>query len=184
MALEILEKGGIILIPTETVYGLAVDGESEEAISNLRRVKGNDEGKMLQRLAANIEDVHMRVATWDPRIKRMASAFWPGPLTLILENVGWRVPDHPFLRDLIRRFGRPLAASSANLSAREPALDCDEAVRTFEGKIDLALDGGRASLGKASSVVRVAGSQLEILREGAISRAQLLKCWEGDTEAA
>jgi L-threonylcarbamoyladenylate synthase len=177
-ALELLARGEVVIIPTETVYGLAADGNSEAAISKLKQFKGSENSKLLQRLAANVDDVRQRVSSWDPRIKRITSQFWPGPLTLILESVGWRVPDHPFLRDLIRRFGRPLAATSANLAGESPALDCDQAVRTFEGKIDLALDGGRGSVGKASSVARVDGASLEILREEAVSRQELLRCWE------
>jgi L-threonylcarbamoyladenylate synthase len=176
-ALNVISQGGVIIIPTETVYGLAGDAESEVAIAKLKELKGSENSKMLQRLAANIDDVRQRVSNWEPPIKRMAAKFWPGPLTMIVESVGWRVPDHPFLRDLIRRFGRPLAATSANLSGQNPALSCEEAAQVFEGKIDLALDGGRGSVGRASSVVRVTGSDLEILREEAISRDELLKCW-------
>jgi L-threonylcarbamoyladenylate synthase len=182
-ALELLGKGEVIIIPTETVYGLAADADSETATDKLRHFKGSEGTKLLQRLVANIDDVRQRVENWDARLKRIASKFWPGPLTLVVDNVGWRVPDHPFLRDLIRRFGRPLAATSANLAGGKPALSCEEAVQTFEGKIDLALDGGRGSVGKASSVVRVAGSNLEILREAAISREELLKCWESGADA-
>lgn len=177
-ALDLLAKGEVIIVPTETVYGLAADGDSETAMEKLRQFKGSESSKLLQRLAANVEDVRQRVSSWDAPIKRIASKFWPGPMTLVVDSVGWRVPDHPFLRDLIRRFGRPLAATSANLTGEQPALSCEQAVETFEGKIDLALDGGRGSVGKASSVVRVAGSTLEILREEAISREELLKCWE------
>lgn len=183
LALEVISGGGVIIIPTETVYGLAGDADSEDAVSKLKELKGSENSKMLQRLVANIDDVRQRVSSWDPPIKRMAAKFWPGPLTMIVENIGWRVPDHPFLRDLIRRFGRPLAATSANLSGQDPALSCEEAARVFEGKIDLALDGGRGSVGKASSVVRVAGSDLEILREEAISREELLKYWTGGADA-
>jgi len=182
-ALDLLSKGQVIIVPTETVYGLAADAELESAVTKLKELKGSQSSKMLQRLAANVDDVRQRVSCWDARIKRMATKFWPGPLTLILEDVGWRVPDHPFLRDLIRRFGRPLAATSANLAGEKPALSCQEAVNVFEGKIDLALDGGRGSVGQASSVVRVAGTALEILREGAIPRGPLLECWEADANA-
>jgi L-threonylcarbamoyladenylate synthase len=182
-ALDLLSKGQVIIVPTETVYGLAADGDTEAAINKLKELKGSESSKVLQRLAANVDDVRQRVSNWDARVKRMATKFWPGPLTLIIEDVGWRVPDHPFLRDLIRRFGRPLAATSANLSGEKAALNCQEAVATFEGKIDLALDGGRGSVGQASSVVRVVGSTLEILREGAIPRGPLLECWEGGAQA-
>jgi L-threonylcarbamoyladenylate synthase len=177
-ALELLGKGEVIIVPTETVYGLAADGESPSATEKLKHLKGNENSKLLQRLVANVDDVRLRVSNWDARLKRIAAKFWPGPLTLIVEDVGWRVPDHPFLRDLIRRFGRPLAATSANLAGAKPALSCEEAVQIFDGKIDLALDGGRGSVGKASSVVRVSGDKLEILREEAISREDLLNCWE------
>jgi L-threonylcarbamoyladenylate synthase len=183
LAINLLTKGEVIIIPTETVYGLAADSSSEAAIDKLRQLKGSENSKLLQRLAANVEDVRQRGTGWNERVKRIASKFWPGPLTLILDNVGWRVPDHPFLRDLIRSFGRPLAATSANLAGEKPALDCEQAVQIFEGKIGLALDGGRGSVGKSSSVVRVTGSELEVLREEAISRSQLLECWDGGVQA-
>ena len=182
-ALDLLAKGEVIIIPTETIYGLAADSSSEHAIEKLRQLKGSEKNKLLQRLAANVEDVRQRCSSWDARVKRITSKFWPGPLTLILDGVGWRVPDHPFMRDLIRRFGHPLVATSANLSGEKPALNCEDAVRIFEGRIDLALDAGRGSVGQASSVVRVVGTGLEILREEAISRGPLLECWEGDAKA-
>ncbi len=179
-----LEAGEVIIIPTETVYGLAADGACEEALEKIRRLKGGDPGKPLQRLVSDVEEVRRRVRRWDARMDRLAARFWPGPLTLVLEDVGWRVPDHDFMREVLRRFGRPLAATSANPAGEPPAVHCHDAVRMFEGKIDLALDGGRGSVGKASSVIRAAGPVLEILREEAISREKLLECWEGGAEAS
>ena len=184
LAIDLFAKGEVIIIPTETVYGLAADGACEGALEKIRRLKGSDRDKPLQRLVFDVDEVRRRVRCWDTRVERLAARFWPGPLTLVLEGVGWRVPDHDFLRELLRRLGRPLAATSANPAGGKPAAVCDEAVRMFEGKIDLALDGGRGSVGKASSVARAAGPALEILREGAISREKLLECWEGGAEAS
>ncbi|MBV9463844.1 MAG: L-threonylcarbamoyladenylate synthase [Verrucomicrobiae bacterium] len=178
-ALEALRRHQVIVIPTETVYGVACDGESAAALAAVADVKGRDRDKPLQRLAWDACEVRSRCGSWTERVERLSNSFWPGPLTMVIDGVGWRVPNHSFLRKLLRAWGKPLAASSANLAGESPALDCAAAAAVFEGKIGLALDGGRASVGEGSSVVRIAGAKLEIIRESALSKADLQAAWDG-----
>ncbi len=173
----LLRSGRLVAFPTETVYGLGARRGDEEAVERLRRVKHRAAGKPFAALISSPEDAS-RHGQPGGAGARLAERFWPGPLTLVLpgasgEQVGLRCPDCDVTRRLIRMVGCPVVASSANLSGRPPALCAEEVLRAFDGQIAAVLDGGRASLGRASTVVRVLGEEVEILREGAVSEADI-----------
>jgi len=172
------QAGDVVIIPTETVYGLAADARNVHAVEKIRELKGREETKPFQLLSHDVETVRSSSLSWNERVERLARAFWPGPLTVVIDGVGWRIPDHAFLRELLHAFGRPVAATSANKAGEPPARSCEEAVAPFQGKIHLALNGGHGSVGKPSSVVKIEGSKLEILREEAIAREELQSCWD------
>ncbi len=174
-AATILRRGGIAIFPTDTVYGIGGDGRREEVIRRICQIKGRPEDKPLVRLISSPE----AVSEWltRPEHRQLAERFWPGPLTLILLlpgglRRGFRCPDQPLVRDLIKFSGIELAATSANLSGEPEAVSGEEACQIFSGKVDLILDGGRIS-GRPSTVLDLSVSPEKILRPGPVTRAEI-----------
>ena len=173
-----LSEGAIVAVPTETVYGLAANAADPEAMRRLYALKGRPEHKPIARLIALREDLWEWVPEVPDIAERLARRLWPGPLTLVLRDgrdqlLGFRQPDHPVARALVRASGVPVAATSANLSGAAPARTAAEILDAFGGRIDWILDGGETAAGEASTVVRVDGGRWEILRPGAIVRERI-----------
>ena len=164
-AADLLRHGSVGLVPTETVVGLAA---GESGLPRLAGIKGRDPGKPIALLCPSMEFA-FALAAWVPPVAEMlASSFWPGPLTLVLDSgngstIGLRVPSHPVARELLDEYGKPLYATSANL-AGEPApsalAEVDALVR--EG-VDFVVDGEPGS-GEASAVVDLSGGAVKLLR--------------------
>jgi L-threonylcarbamoyladenylate synthase len=175
----VLRAGGVLAFPTETVYGLGVlEGEPERE-ARLRELKGREETKPFQRLIADAVDAARYVPALPPPARRLAERFWPGPLTLVLPagegTVGLRCPGLPFVRELAREAGGAIVATSANPAGAPPACDAEAVRRAFGSRLDLLLDGGTVTLGTASTVVEVRGSELRIHRAGAIPSEAILE---------
>ncbi len=171
-AASLLKAGRLVAFPTETVYGLGARWDDEGAVARLRRVKDRPEGKPFAALIASPEDAS-RYARLGPGAAALAERFWPGPLTLVLPGgsggeVGLRCPDCRVTRRLVALTGCPVAAPSANPGGEPPALSAEEVLRAFQGRIAAVVDGGPAALGRASTVIRLRGDEVEILREGAL----------------
>lgn len=170
-ARQVLAAGGLVIVPTETVYGLACDPVVPGSLQRLVSAKGRDGNKPIARLAASTKQVQMLAINWNDGLKRLAESCWPGPLTIILETAegftGFRVPDHAVPLALATACGHSLALTSANQSGGTAPKTADEAVAAVTA--DLTLDAGAASE-KAipSTVIKVAGERLECLREGAL----------------
>ncbi len=193
-ALSFLRAGHVIAVPTDTVYGVAVDGLNHDAIQRLYEVKERPLDRPIPLLLADIDDVWHVISSFPPNAHRLARAFWPGPLTLVLParpelpsillaggtTVGVRIPDHDWLRELIRRLGHPLAATSANLSDHPPARTAEEVLQQLEGRIPLVIDDGPAREGEASTVVDCTGDTPRILRPGPQSEEEILRVWRGE----
>lgn len=178
-ALQSIQKGEIILFPTETVYGLGVDSACPQAIQRLYEVKGRSQEKPFQWLIHDSAIARTQSQMWDSRAETLARAFWPGPLTLVTltqnGTIGWRVPRHQWLLDLLKELGRPLVATSANLSDQPAWKDFAPAVRCFAHAISFAADGGSLEYGVASTVVTLEKENIRILRKGAISEKEILQ---------
>jgi L-threonylcarbamoyladenylate synthase len=180
-AKEILAGGGLVIVPTETVYGLACDPSVAGAMEKLVAAKGRDGDKPVARLAATPEQVHAEAVAWNAGIQALAECYWPGPLTLVLETaVGWtgyRISDHPVALALAIRCEKTLALTSANLSGEPDTKTAAEAAAAVSA--DLILDSGpSAQEAIPSTVVKVNGSQLECLREGCLSFEKILTCFK------
>lgn len=171
-AARILEEGGVALVPTDTVYGLACRASQPAALERIFRLKGRPRSKPLPYLLADADQLATFVKDVPPPARRLARRFWPGPLTLVLgedPGVALRVPDQPFLLRVLARLKGPVQATSANPSGLPPAPTLQEALKVFEGEVELAVDAGPASLGRSSSVVRVTPEgEVRILREEAL----------------
>ncbi len=172
-----LAEGALVVLPTETVYGLAADARRPDALARIYGAKRRDAGKPVAFLAADVAAVEAAGAVLSPPARALAARFWPGALTLVLPCgegfEGFRVPDHALALDIVRRCGGLLRATSANLSGEPAALTAGEALRTLGDAVELALDAGPVTGGEASTVVRVAGDRIEILRQGPLSSAEL-----------
>jgi L-threonylcarbamoyladenylate synthase len=177
-AAALLRGGGVVLVPTDTVYGLAGHPDCPQAVARLYATKGRPAHKPIALLAAGEEAVRSAGAAFPPAAARLAAAFWPGALTLVLPcrgaAEGFRVPDHPFARDLLAACGGLLRVTSANRSGALPAASAAAALRDIGLEADLVVDDGSTPGGAASTVVRVtAGGEVAILRAGAIPEAEI-----------
>jgi tRNA threonylcarbamoyl adenosine modification protein (Sua5/YciO/YrdC/YwlC family) len=178
-AAAVLESGGIVGIPTETVYGLAASAEHPRAIERLRDVKGRPEEKKFTICIPLKTDV-ARFAAFVPRAaEKLINHFWPGPLTLVLPgkaggSVGIRMPGLTLTRDILLKADTSVVIPSANPSGHEPATDARKVLEYFDGKIDLVIDGGPSQLAVASTVVEVTTEgTVKVLRRGAISEEEI-----------
>jgi L-threonylcarbamoyladenylate synthase len=180
-AVEIVQSGGVIAFPTDTVYGIGVSAFKEEAIEKLYQVKGRSYQKAIPILVADQEELNQITPPFGKIVKNIMEHFWPGALTLILplldelppnlsptRTVGVRIPDFDLTRRLLMQTG-PLAATSANISGGESALTAEEVAENIGGEIDLILDGGRSPGGVPSTVLDCTKADLMIMREGPVS---------------
>ena len=177
-AAECLRAGELVIVPTETVYGVAVRADFPGGMVRLFAAKGRDEGKPVAFFAENVEQVRAAGVRVNSMAERLAAAFWPGPLTMVLQNStggwdGFRVPDHPVALAWVRELGLLPAVTSANRSGEPAALTAQEAWAALAPHVALALDAGPAGEGQASTVVKVLESEIVLLREGPIRREAL-----------
>lgn len=186
-ALAVLGEGYPVAIPTETVYGLAADATNPAAITRIYETKGRPRFNPLICHMANLAMAE-RYAQFDPLSRRLAQAFWPGPLTLILpvrddsgihglataglDTVGIRVPKG-FAALLIERFDRPLAAPSANTSGKISPTSAAHVAEDLGDRLRLILDGGDAPVGVESTIVRVDDGRIRLLRPGGVSAEEI-----------
>lgn len=190
MAAHCLQKGDICALPTETVYGLCADAKSQTACQRLYDVKGRAPSKPISLLASSIE-MAADIAEVHEDARRLFHAFSPGPLTLVLpkrsdaaiadvltsggDDIGIRIPDHPFILALLKRLGRPIAATSANLSGACSPIEAAPILAQLEGRIPLLIDGGTTSVRLASTVIGWTQDELRIYRAGSISHQDAIK---------
>jgi len=185
--LDLLEAGQAVALPTETVYGLAADATSGEAVARIFEVKGRPS---FNPLIVHVCDMEMAegIAVFDGASRLLADAFWPGPLTLVLplrdghaihplvtaglNTVALRMPRE-FAREVIDELRRPLAAPSANTSGRITPTTAQAVNDDIGDRIELIADGGRTPVGVESTIVKIAGGRLHLLRPGAVTAADL-----------
>lgn len=177
---ESLRRGGVVALPTETVYGLAALWECQEARAEIFRLKHRPAEKLLQMLAADLPQAAAAGVVVTPALEKVAAAFWPGPLTVVVPahdggTIGLRIPAHAFLLQVLQELGCPLAATSANRSGMPAAATADEAVRDLAGEPALLVlaESGSQIAGTASTVLSLLEGEPQILRPGAITLAQI-----------
>jgi tRNA threonylcarbamoyl adenosine modification protein (Sua5/YciO/YrdC/YwlC family) len=185
-------------MPTDTVYGLAVDPAIGAGVRRLFESKGRDAERALPVLVASPDQARALATGVSQQVKRLMEAFWPGPLTLVLKvrrgaasrlnltlgaepirTLALRQPDHPLALELLRLAG-PLAVTSANVSGRAPATTSAQAEAQLGGLVACYLDAGSAPGGQASTIVDVTGSEPVVLRPGPIGVDRLTRVWSGD----
>jgi len=178
---KILLNGGLLIIPTDTVYGVAADKRNQKAVSRLYQIKQRSKDKPFSILIDNKENIEDFASGIDKLGYKLIDRFWPGPLTLILKaldkqgSVGLRMPDNKICLSLIAAVGGPLYCPSANLPGRPAPLDLDEAMKDLGDKVDGAIDGGKARLGIESTVLDLTNKSYRIQRQGALSKEAIEK---------
>ncbi len=186
-AAALLRAGGLVALPTETVYGLAADATQEKAVQANYDAKGRPEAKPLNVLVDGMGMVEAMCRDIPADAYKLARAFWPGPLTMILwgngtlppivpargATQGVRCPDHPATLAVIRALGRPLACPSANLSGRPSPKSADDVLAQLSGRIAAVLDGGPCSVGVESTILDLTVTPYRILRQGGLSREEI-----------
>ena len=189
IAANIIKNGGLVAIPTETVYGLGANGLDEDAVAGIFRAKGRPQDNPLILHVDSPERItdfahHIPQAAFD-----LAEAFWPGPLTIILpakefiprrttgglDTVGLRCPDCDVTRQIIRLAGVPVAAPSANISGKPSTTTAQHVLHDHDGKIDAVVDGGPCKVGVESTIVDLTDRRPRLLRPGGIGPEQLLE---------
>jgi len=184
---EVLRGGGLVGLPTETVYGLAADAENELAVRRIFAVKGRPSAHPLIVHLGSLGAAREWVSRLSPEAEALAAAFWPGPLTLVLPRstrasdavtggqgtVAVRVPAHPVAQAVLLAFGGGLAAPSANRFGRVSPTRAEHVVADLGGEVDLVLDGGPSLVGVESTIVDLSGSAPALLRPGGVTREAL-----------
>lgn len=185
-ALEVLLSGGLVAFPTDTVYGVGSMAFHEKAVESIYIAKDRPMEKALPILIGDSTDLS-KVADEIPLFAmKLIARFWPGPLTVLVpkkptlpeaisatSTVGVRVPDHDVTRSLLRLAG-PMAVTSANISGKDPPTTAQQVFEQLNGRIAMIIDGGETPGGIPSTLVDCTGDEIQVLREGPISREQLL----------
>ncbi len=174
---DALSVGALVVLPTETVYGLAADAGRPDALSRIYAAKRRDHGKPVAMLADSLATIERFGGEAGAAAARLAARFWPGPLTLVLRCrgawEGFRIPDFPLTLAVLRGVGGVLRVTSANASGEPPALTADDAMAALGHAVELVVDAGRVPGGTASTVVKVDGDTLTVLRAGPVTREML-----------
>ncbi len=187
-AVELLQAGEVVVLPTETVYGLAANALNPEAVQRIYEIKGRPSHNPIIVHVAGRAMARDCAAVWPIEAEQLAEAFWPGPLTIVLprnsdvpdivtaggETVGLRWPSHPFIQEVIKRCGFPLAAPSANLSNQLSPTNAQHVAKQLAGKVPLIVDGGQAQVGIESTVIDLTSQPPRVLRPGMIHAESLL----------
>lgn len=184
--IEALKQGKVIVYPTETVYGLGCDATNQKAVDKIFKIKQRQENKSVLVVAGNI-DMMVDYISWSKKLHELSDKYWPGPLTVVVpvrpENnlargvltddgtVAFRITEHPVASELSQKLGKPLVSTSANISAQKSSYDVEGIIKMFENeefKPDIIIDAGELSHRAPSTVVRVVGDKVEVLRQGEI----------------
>ena len=192
-----IRNGGIVAVPTDTLYGLAADPFSAAAVAHLFAVKGRASERAVPLIAADGTQAAEYLGRLTPTGQKLADKFWPGPLTLLVAapralaqdvtggtgKVGVRVPADAVARAICAEAGRPITATSANVSGEPATADPDLVERTLGDRIDLLIDGGPTRGGAPSTIVDVTGAEPALLRQGAISWQEIQRWLDNERQA-
>jgi len=184
----VLHAGGVVALPTETYYGLAVDPFNKEAVSRLFALKRRPPDKPVLTLVESTGQLGLLAQTVPPQLSPLMERFWPGPLTIVFEareevpqvltgytgTIGVRISSHPVAARLVKEFGGPITATSANVSGQPAAVTAEEVIGQLGPDVDMVLDGGPTPGGAGSTIVALRENDLVIIRPGVIPAGDIL----------
>ncbi len=184
---NVIKQGGIVIFPTETVYGIGTNGLDEVAIEKLYKIKERPLNKPISLLVSDFEMIKKVTKGISDIEYKIMKKFFPGPLTIILkkrdivpdiltnggDTVGIRMPDSEITRKLIEYVGLPIATTSANISGEKSGTNIEDIMKDFEGKVEYFINNGESKLGIGSTVVKVVENDTVILREGNIKKEEI-----------
>ena len=193
MAAELISKGGVVAIPTDTVYGIAASLSHPEALRRVFAIKHRDQSKPLPILVSSTDALARLIPDIDPNIALLLDAYWPGPLTVALDapsnlpsevlapngSIGVRLPNHRLAIELIERAGGAVACTSANISGQDPAASAEDVMATVGSALDGVVKGGVAASGIPSTVIRIEDGVIWTIREGPIPIEHIRATWDG-----
>ena len=188
-AAAVISRGGVIAYPTETIYGLGADATNEQAIRRIFEIKGRDFANPISVIIGNPQDIYPLVREVTDTAQKLMDTFWPGPLTIVFKSadgvsplitastgkIGIRLTSHEVARQIAAKTGKPLTATSANLSGAQECASASEVAVQLGDKIDAIIDLGNTSGTIGSTIIDVTCTPLAILREGAINRKTIEK---------
>ena len=188
-AAAFVSRGGIIAYPTETVYGLGVDATNDQAIRRIFEIKGRNFNNPISVVIGHLQDVYPLVRNVTDSARKLMDAFWPGPLTIIFEasdrisplltantgKIGIRLSGNDIARGIAEKTGKPLTATSANLSGASECANADQVIRQIGDKIDAVVDVGITKIGMLSTIIDASCAPARILRPGIIDEESIQK---------
>ncbi len=186
-AATILQRGGVIGYPTETVYGLGCNAYDQAAVERIYELKGRPRNRALILIAADSMQVRELTESIPDAAEKLIDAFWPGPVTIIFKSSQWlkakcptaadtvavRIPNSPLCLELIKQCGFPMVSTSANLSGRPPATTAEQVAEIFGDRLDLIIDGGPSPESVPSTVIDAVHEPPKVVRQGAVSALEI-----------
>ena len=193
MAAELIVSGGVVAIPTDTVYGIVASLSHPEALRRVFQIKNRDQSKPLPILVSSTDALARLIPEIDPNIALLLNVYWPGPLTVALDaplsmpaevlagdgTIGVRLPNHMLAIELIERAGGAVACTSANLSGQDPAGSARDVMATIGPELDGIVQGGAAPGGMPSTVIRIEDGVIWTIRDGPIPIEHIRATWDG-----
>lgn len=187
--IDTLKNGGIVIFPTDTVYGIGTNAFCKESVKKIYEIKNRPNEKPLSILVSSIEEINKYAIISNDIEKRIIQNFMPGALTVILkrkkgvldyiasgtDTIGIRIPDNNIILQILKNVKVPIVAPSANISGRPSGTQLDDILDDFKEKVDICIDGGKCKISQSSTIVQVVDNDVKILRQGSISKSGLHK---------
>lgn len=185
--IEVLRNGGIVIFPTETVYGIGTNAYCEKSVEKIYEIKERPEEKPLSILVSNVNEISKYAIINNSMEEQIIKNFMPGPITIILEKrpevfnyitsgkntIGIRIPDNKIILKILEALKLPIVAPSANISGHPSGIELNEILPDFENKVDICIDGGKSELSESSTIVQVVDNEIKILRQGKILKQDI-----------
>lgn len=185
--IEVLRNGGIVIFPTETVYGIGTNAYCEKSVEKIYEIKERPEEKPLSILVSNVNEISKYAIINNSMEEQIIKNFMPGPITIILEKrpevfnyitsgkntIGIRIPDNKIVLKILEALKLPIVAPSANISGHPSGIELNEILPDFENKIDICIDGGKSELSESSTIVQVVDNEIKVLRQGKILKQDI-----------
>lgn len=180
---EIIKNGGIVIFPTDTVYGIGCNVWNKEAIKRIFEIKNRNYNKPMNVLCSDLKDIESLALEVNEKEKEIIHKYMPGACTLVvnkkkkevpdilragLSTVAVRIPDNSIAVELIRKCGFPIVATSANISGEQDTIEIEDILTEFKDKVDIIIDGGKSKIGVPSTIVEIENNEVKILRQGSL----------------